>query len=213
MLIEADWFCQSAPTSLGRANVICGHTCLENGQNQRDYGIQLRAPVGSKARCKRFDISQFWSFIPSHDCQIVCTSHISCNESVRAFVAKVFKKGWHENDDKFDNKNNNNNQEMIMKKQARKPRATLVWNYDSLTDLLTRVKCRATSVAKNKWFLLRENNHCVHTPLMYMTMIIWSTDHTFVLKISSKSTETNSLQKCHHCTQIWHIWHISEDPL
>ena len=41
----------------------------------------------------------------------------------------------------------------ILKKQARKPRATLVWNYDSLTDLLTylltRVKCRATSVAKN----------------------------------------------------------------
>ena len=35
-------------------------------------------------------------------------------------------------------------------KQARKPRATLVWNYDSLTHLLTRVKCRATSVAK-KW--------------------------------------------------------------
>ena len=39
-------------------------------------------------------------------------------------------------------------------KQARKPRATLVWNYDSLThwltDLLTRVECRATSVAKKQ---------------------------------------------------------------
>ena len=39
-------------------------------------------------------------------------------------------------------------------KQARKPRATLVWNYDLLTHLLTylltRVKCRATSVAKKQ---------------------------------------------------------------
>ena len=30
-------------------------------------------------------------------------------------------------------------------------------------------------------------------------MIIRSTDHTFVLKLSSKSTLTNSLQKCHRC--------------
>ena len=28
--------------------------------------------------------------------------------------------------------------------------ATRAWNYESLTDLLTRVKCRATSVAKKK---------------------------------------------------------------
>ena len=34
-------------------------------------------------------------------------------------------------------------------------------------------------------------------------MIILSTEHTFVLKPSSKSTVTNSLQKCDHCTQIW----------
>ena len=32
-------------------------------------------------------------------------------------------------------------------------------------------------------------------PLMYVTMIIWSTDHTFVLKLSSKSTVTIHLQK------------------
>jgi len=49
----------------------------------------------------------------------------------------------------------------IALKQARKPRATLVWNYDWLThwltDLLTRVKCRATSVAKNSDFWFKEN--------------------------------------------------------
>ena len=43
----------------------------------------------------------------------------------------------------------------LLWEQARKPRATLVWNYDWLThwltDLLTRVKCRATSVAKKEW--------------------------------------------------------------
>ena len=33
--------------------------------------------------------------------------------------------------------------------QARKLQATLVRNYDRLTDSLTGVKCRATSVAKN----------------------------------------------------------------
>ena len=33
-------------------------------------------------------------------------------------------------------------------KQARKLQATLVQNYDRLTDSLTGVKCRATSVAK-----------------------------------------------------------------
>ena len=39
-------------------------------------------------------------------------------------------------------------------------------------------------------------------------MIIWWTDYTFVLKLSSKSTVTNSLEKCDHCT--W-ICDISED--
>ena len=37
----------------------------------------------------------------------------------------------------------------VVWKQARKLQATLVWNYDPATDLLTGVKCRATSVAKN----------------------------------------------------------------
>ena len=37
-------------------------------------------------------------------------------------------------------------------KQARKLQATLVQNYDPLTHLLTGVKCRATSVAKNMRF-------------------------------------------------------------
>ena len=74
--------------------------------------------------------------------------------------------------------------------------------------------------------------------MVNMTMIIWSTDHIFLIKyhqnpqyplayksvttdyminwpyfsneISSKSTVTTSLQKCHHC--VW-IWHISADPL
>ena len=36
----------------------------------------------------------------------------------------------------------------LYKKQARKLQATLVRNYDPPTDLLTGVKCRATSVAK-----------------------------------------------------------------
>ena len=40
-------------------------------------------------------------------------------------------------------------------KQARKLQATLVRNYDPLTDSLTGVKCRATSVAKN---LARKSN-------------------------------------------------------
>ena len=38
---------------------------------------------------------------------------------------------------------------MFMRKQARKLQATLVQNYEPLTHLLTGVKCRATSVAKN----------------------------------------------------------------
>ena len=42
-----------------------------------------------------------------------------------------------------------------VKKQARKLQATLVRNYDPLTDSLTGVKCRATSVAKN---LARKSN-------------------------------------------------------
>ena len=37
---------------------------------------------------------------------------------------------------------------MNLKKQACKLQATLVRNYDPLTDSLTGVKCRATSVAK-----------------------------------------------------------------
>ena len=39
-------------------------------------------------------------------------------------------------------------QALPVKKQARKLQATLVRNYDPLTDSLTGVKCRAASVAK-----------------------------------------------------------------
>ena len=50
-----------------------------------------------------------------------------------------------------------------------------------------------------------------HTIDMYVQQWIYDhTEHTFVLRPSSKSTVTNSLQKCHHC--VW-IWDISEDPL
>ena len=41
-------------------------------------------------------------------------------------------------------------QDSQMVKQARKLQATLVQNYDLLTYLLTGVRCRATSVAKNR---------------------------------------------------------------
>ena len=43
-------------------------------------------------------------------------------------------------------------------KQARKLQATLVRNYDRLTDSLTGVKCRATSVAKNQSTLIFDND-------------------------------------------------------
>ena len=48
--------------------------------------------------------------------------------------------------------------EQLLFEQARKPRsyASLKLRLtDSLTDLLTRVKCRATSVAKNLWLAVR----------------------------------------------------------
>ena len=46
----------------------------------------------------------------------------------------------------------------MREKQARKLQATLVQNYDRLTDSLTGVNYRATSVAKNQSTLIFEND-------------------------------------------------------
>jgi len=46
--------------------------------------------------------------------------------------------------------------------------------------------------------------------MVNMTIIIWSTDHIFLMKYHQKSTVTTSLQKCHHC--VW-ICHFSADPI
>ena len=97
---------------------------------------------------------------------------------------------------------------LLQQQQARKPRATLVWNYDSLThwltDLLTRVKCRATSVAKNvcstatlkqrgtrweevwvshlintnKYFIFHNHTRYMYIHFIYMDISIISYPHT-----------------------------------
>ena len=56
---------------------------------------------------------------------------------------------------------------------------------------------RKTPYSTHHWYVY-DNAYIINWP-----------DHTFVLKLSSNSTVTNSLEKCHHWT--W-IWHISEDP-
>ena len=85
---------------------------------------------------------------------------------------------------------------LILIQQARNPRSYASQIYDPLTDSLTGVKCRATSVAKK--FQVK-NFHCKHSPPDIHDCCSWQED-----KCLSGELSDEFLSK--ECFSTWYSW-------